>query len=65
LDRNTRQVKVWDQLSPWDWPWDTVRLEILTAVTVKNTVLWDIKTQFIPQGDTLLLNYIAQPVNVM
>jgi hypothetical protein len=26
-----------------------VRLEVFTAVTTKNAVFWDIKTQFVPQ----------------
>jgi hypothetical protein len=32
---------------------------------MKNAVFWDIKTQFYPTGDTLLLHYRAQPVNAM
>jgi hypothetical protein len=27
-----------------------VRYEVFTAVTMKNAVFWDIKTQFVPHG---------------
>jgi hypothetical protein len=43
-----------------------VRFEVLTAVTVKNVVFWDIKTQEHSShltGDTIHLGYGAQPVN--
>jgi hypothetical protein len=39
--------------------------EFITAVTLKNAVLWDIKTQFILHRDTLHLRFRAQPVNAM
>jgi hypothetical protein len=41
-----------------------VRFEVITAVTVKNAVFWDIKTQFIPHRRHIL-RYRAQSVNVM
>jgi hypothetical protein len=40
-----------------------LRFEVFTAVTVKNVVFWDIKSQFVFQGDTLRLRYRVQPVN--
>jgi hypothetical protein len=43
----------------------TVRSEENTAVTMKNAVFWGIKTSSYFTGDTLLLRYIAQPVNAM
>jgi hypothetical protein len=42
-----------------------VRFEVFTAVTMKNAVFWDIKTQFFLTGDILRLLYRAQPVNAM
>jgi hypothetical protein len=35
------------------------------AVTMKNTVLWDIEIQFVPQGNTLRLRYRGLPVYLM
>jgi hypothetical protein len=42
-----------------------VRFEVSTAVTMKNVVFWDIKTQFVPHRRTLGLHYRPQPVNAM
>jgi hypothetical protein len=36
-----------------------VRLEVFTAVTIKNVVFWDVRTQFVP------LRYRPQPDNAM
>jgi hypothetical protein len=35
------------------------------VVTMKNAVLWDTKPLLYLTGNTLLLHYITQPVNVM
>jgi hypothetical protein len=40
-----------------------VTFEVFTAVTMKNAVFWDIRTQVVPH--TLSLGYRAQPVNAM
>jgi hypothetical protein len=42
-----------------------VRFEVLTAVTMKNVIFWDIKIQFVLHRDTFRLRYKAQPVNIM
>jgi hypothetical protein len=42
-----------------------VRSEVSTAVTMKNAVFCDIKTRSYLTGDTLLLCYRAQSVNVV
>jgi hypothetical protein len=42
-----------------------VVIEVFTAVTMKNAVFWDIKTQSYLTGDTLRLRYRPQPVNAM
>jgi hypothetical protein len=44
---------------------DVVRLEVFTAVTMKNAVFWDIKPLFVLHRNTLRLRYRVQPVNVM
>jgi hypothetical protein len=41
-----------------------VRFEVFVAVTMKNVVFWDIKTQYFT-GDTSRLRYRVQPVNAM
>jgi hypothetical protein len=40
-----------------------VRFEVFTAVTMKNTVFSDIKTQFIPHRRHITSRYKAQPVD--
>jgi hypothetical protein len=42
-----------------------VRLEVFTAVTMKNVVFWEIKPSSYFRGDTLRLRYRAQLVNAM
>jgi hypothetical protein len=42
-----------------------LRFDVITAVTMKNVVFWDIKNQFNLTGDTLRLRYRVQPVNAM
>jgi hypothetical protein len=42
-----------------------VRSEVYMAVTIKNSVFWDIKTQLYLRGNILRLRYRAQPINVM
>jgi hypothetical protein len=42
-----------------------VGFEVLTAVTMKNAVFWDIKPQFVLHRDTLRLSYRAQAINAM
>jgi hypothetical protein len=42
-----------------------VRSEVFTAVTMKNVVVWDIKTSSYFTGDTLRLRYRVQPANAM
>jgi hypothetical protein len=32
-----------------NFPTEDIRLEVFTAVTMKNVVFWDTKTQFVPQ----------------
>jgi hypothetical protein len=44
---------------------DSARFEVSTAVTMTNTVFWDIRTQFILHRDTIRLHYRVQPVNAM
>jgi hypothetical protein len=44
-------------------PVNAIRFEVFTAVTVKNVVFWDIKTQFLPHWKHLRCR--AQPVNTM
>jgi hypothetical protein len=34
-------------LNNTDWTYEYVRFEVFTAVTMKNVVFWDIKTQFV------------------
>jgi hypothetical protein len=41
------------------------RFEVFTAVTMKNAVFWDIKTQFVHHRRHITSLYIAQPVNAM
>jgi hypothetical protein len=38
---------------------------MVDAGTMKNAVFWDINPSSYLTGDTLLLNYIAHPVNAM
>jgi hypothetical protein len=40
-----------------------MRFEVFTAVTMKNAVVWDIKTQFIPHRRHI--RYRAYPVNAL
>jgi hypothetical protein len=42
-----------------------LRLEVFTAVTMKNAVFWDMKPSSYFTGNTLPLRYRAQPVNAM
>jgi hypothetical protein len=42
----------------------TARFEVFAAVTGKNAVLWDIKSQFAPHRRHIL-RYRAQPINAM
>jgi hypothetical protein len=42
-----------------------VRFEVFTAVTMKNTVFWDIKPSSYLTGNTSGLRYRAQTVNAM
>jgi hypothetical protein len=42
-----------------------VRLEVLTAVTMKNVVCWDIKSSSYLTGDTLRLHYTDKLINAM
>jgi hypothetical protein len=42
-----------------------VKFEVSTALTMKNSVFWDIKHCSYLRGDTLRLRYRAQPVNAM
>jgi hypothetical protein len=42
-----------------------VKSEVITAVSIKTAVFWDIKPRSYFTGDTLLLQYRAQPVNAM
>jgi hypothetical protein len=42
-----------------------VRYEVSTAVTINNTVLWDIKTQFVLQRGHIMSPLRIQPVNVI
>jgi hypothetical protein len=42
-----------------------VRFEVLTAVTMKNAVFWDIRAQFVPHRGPLHLRYKAQQVSAM
>jgi hypothetical protein len=44
---------------------DCVGFKIFAAVTMKNAVFWDIKTQPYLTGDTVRLYYRAKPVNHM
>jgi hypothetical protein len=39
--------------------------EVFTAVTMKNVVFWDIKTQFVLHRHTFHFRYRDQPVNAM
>jgi hypothetical protein len=41
-----------------------VRFQVFAAVTMKNALFWNIKNFYLT-GDTLLLCYSAQPVNVL
>jgi hypothetical protein len=42
-----------------------LRFQVLTAVTMKNGVIWDIKSSSYLTGDTLHLHDSAQLVNAM
>jgi hypothetical protein len=42
-----------------------VNMKVVTAVTMKNVVFWDLKPSSYFTGDTLRLRYRAQPVNAM
>jgi hypothetical protein len=42
-----------------------VRFEVFKALTMKNSVFWDIKTQFVPQRKHITFLLQNQPVNVM
>jgi hypothetical protein len=42
-----------------------VRFVVFTALTMKNSVFWDVKTSSYPTGNISRLRYIAQPVNDM
>jgi hypothetical protein len=42
-----------------------VRLEVFTAVTMKNGVYWDIKTLFLPHRRHITFPSKAQPVNAI
>jgi hypothetical protein len=41
------------------------RSEVFTAVTMKNGLFWDIKTQFVPHRRHNASRYRVQPVNSM
>jgi hypothetical protein len=41
------------------------KIEVFTAVTMKNAVFWDIKPQFVPHRRHISLRYRVQPVNAM
>jgi hypothetical protein len=42
-----------------------IRFVVFTAVTMKNAVFWDIKTQFILHRRQLPLRYRVRPINAM
>jgi hypothetical protein len=42
-----------------------IRFEGFTALTTKNVVFWDIKTQSVPHRRPFRLRYSVQPVNAM
>jgi hypothetical protein len=42
-----------------------VRFEVFTAVTMKNVVFWDIRTQFVPHSRQITSPLQSQPVNAM
>jgi hypothetical protein len=41
------------------------KIEVFTAVTIKNAVFWDIKPRLYFTGDTFRIHYRVQPVNAM
>jgi hypothetical protein len=43
----------------------SIGFEVYTAVTMKNAVFWDIKTQFVLQRRHITFRYTVQPVNAM
>jgi hypothetical protein len=42
-----------------------VRFDVFTAVTMKNAVFWDIKTQFVPHRKHITSPLKDQPVKAM
>jgi hypothetical protein len=63
LDRTSQETHYISVKSAASWCY--VKIEVFTAVTMKNVVFWDIKTQFVPHRRHITSPLKAQPVNAM